>query len=164
MKQRNVLLLFGLVFLLTTVAPKLSAQEETSTEFYRVLAGKDHATYEDAVKAVDVLDRGRLVEMPFKKRLERLEKKDIVPDSWSKDPDQRLTRGKLAYMLMKTLNLKGGLITRLFGLNTRYAYKELVFRNIMASGAQSRLVAGEEVISVLRSAAQYRKKHLESAD
>jgi hypothetical protein len=64
-------------------------------------------------------------------------------------PEGLVRADTLSFMIMKSLGLKGGVMYSLFP-GSRYAYRELVFRNaINARGGPSRLVTGEEVMRTL---------------
>ena len=60
-----------------------------------------------------------------------------------------------AYMFYKALGIKGGLCLRLFGVNERYAVKELGFQGIMPSGNVNDIVSGEELVSAFTQATNY---------
>ena len=55
-------------------------------------------------------------------------------------------------LLMRSLDLKGGLMYRIFP-GPRYAYRELVAKGIVnASGGPKRFLSGDEVMRILRQA------------
>lgn len=91
-----------------------------------------------------------------------LKERHIIPERLEQnfEPMEPLRKGLAAYMFCKVLDIKGGLCLRLFGMNERYALKELVYQKIMASGNVKDIVSGEELISILMRAANYmaRKK------
>ena len=66
-----------------------------------------------------------------------------------KEANDPVTAGELAFLIMKALNLRGGIMYTIFP-NIRYAYKELVYRKTLETGTGSkRIVSGEEVLRVL---------------
>ena len=63
--------------------------------------------------------------------------------------DDPVTADELAHLIMKALDLRGGIMYTIFQ-NPRYAYKELVYRKVLETGIGSkRIVSGEEVLRVL---------------
>lgn len=74
--------------------------------------------------------------------------------------DTPLRKGLLAYMLCRTLGIKGGLKARILGLKPRFALEELAFKGIMSEGNVRELVSGKELVVALTQAASYK---LESA-
>lgn len=64
-----------------------------------------------------------------------------------------LTRGCLASMVMKARGWGGGIMYSIFG-GGRYAWRELVYRNIMPSGgSEHSTVSGGELLAVIGRAA-----------
>lgn len=67
--------------------------------------------------------------------------------------DAVLTRGCLASMVMKTRGWGGGIMYSIFG-GGRYAWRELVYRNVMqAGGSEHSPVSGGELLAVIGRAA-----------
>ena len=71
------------------------------------------------------------------------------------DLNEPLRKGELAFMLCKTLKIKGGVHLRLFGLSERYAFSELIFQGIMPYGNQQEIVTGPELISIFNQSVDY---------
>lgn len=148
--------------LLLTAALFVSAGTylEASPDFLREVIDREYAHFEDGLKAVDLLRDGELAEdLSFEDRINQLKEDGIVPSSWERESEDPLTRGELAYMFYRSMDLEGGVVIRIFGVSRRYAYKELHFRRIMTEGMQSRRIDGEELISVLRAASEYQDMH-----
>lgn len=89
-----------------------------------------------------------------------LKERNIIPKKIAKDfdPEQPLRKGLVAYMYCQALDIKGGLWIRLFGLNQRYALKELVYEKIMLPGTVQDIVSGKELILILTKSAEYMAK------
>ena len=81
----------------------------------------------------------------------------IIPGNINKgsDHDAPLRKGVAAYMFAKTMDIKGGITLRVFGLNERYAFKELVYQEIMNPGNVNDVTSGPELILTLTQAADY---------
>jgi hypothetical protein len=70
----------------------------------------------------------------------------------SRKPDEGVSVEDLAYLVMKTQKIPGGLEWT-FLPSPRAAYRELVYRNVVnASAGPRRLVAGDEVVRTLTAA------------
>lgn len=89
-----------------------------------------------------------------------IKEKNLLPQEYNLEFDfmQPLRKGLVSYMFCKALKIKGGLCLRLFGVNERYALKELVFEGIMFPGNVQDIVSGEELVSVLMLATSYMEK------
>lgn len=147
----------GLVLLM----PGVLDIHASDTSFYRELAGKQVATLDDGYRAICILRTGKDDGAKFEDRRALLVRDGIVPDSWPAEPQTKLTKGKLALMVCKALNIKGGLIARIFGMTERYALRELAYLGIMPQKSGHLFVSGTELLSVLSRAARYEARRRE---
>jgi hypothetical protein len=70
-------------------------------------------------------------------------------------PEASVTLGGLSLLIMQSLNLKGGLMFSLFP-NSRYSYRELVYRQVIQGRAYStQKVPGERLLRILSRALEY---------
>lgn len=90
-----------------------------------------------------------------------LKNENILPKKFEKkefDVTKPLRKGLTAYMFCKALKIKGGILLTLFGVNQRYALKELVHQGVMSSGNVKDVVSGEELVLILTRAGNYMAK------
>jgi hypothetical protein len=81
----------------------------------------------------------------------------IPPDEASRfNPHVPLRKGLSAYMFLKALDIKGGLWLRLFGVNERYALRELTYLEIIPPGNSNEIVSGKELIVTFINAVNYK--------
>ena len=128
--------------------------------FYRVLAAKPNATFEDATRAffelaVDVSGRS----VPFAKQAQALVDMKIIRAKWTSSPRARVTRGRIAYMICTTCGIKGGITMSIFGPSERYAFRECVFLGVWDAGNQADYMTGSELMGLLKWAADYIEEH-----
>lgn len=137
------------------------------TSYFTGLAFKKITFGYDACKTLVMLMGGEEKYIDLDSQVAFLKEKKLLPKKFISefDPMQPLRKGLTAYMFCKTLGLKGGFSLRLFGLNQRYALKEMVFAGIMFPGNVHDIVSGEELISVFMLATDYiqKKKQIQSA-
>lgn len=114
----------------------------------------------DASKALVILMGVENQHIALDSQIHFFKKTNILPKRFGSefDPMEPLRKGLTAYMFSKALGIKGGLILRLFGMNERYALKELVYQGMMSSGNVKDIVSGEELISILTQAGNHRAK------
>ena len=139
---------------LTTIPAPAGAD----TAFVRALLEKDRATVADACRLVAVLhtkDRG---DATFEQDLATLREAEIVSKKWTWTKDQPITCGEMGYMLCKTLGIKGGLTTRMFGMSKRYAFRECAFRKLLPPAHESRHLTGKELIAAAALAEQHMRQ------
>ncbi|MBI4577779.1 MAG: hypothetical protein HY722_16080 [Planctomycetes bacterium] len=138
----------------------LAAPARADNRFLRELIDKPNATFSDAVKVLHVLAVGDTPKLEYEPCLVALVKRRVVSLDWDLDPDAKLTWGQFSIMIFRALDLKGGISTRLltllWGLNDRYAYRELTYLRIVPESGQHEFVSGEEVLTTLRRAQTWR--------
>ncbi|HBR15906.1 MAG TPA: hypothetical protein DD723_10290 [Candidatus Omnitrophica bacterium] len=76
------------------------------------------------------------------------------------DHYQPLSKGQAAYIFCKILEIKGGVVLRIWGVSQRYALKELVYEGIMSKGLVNDLMSGGDFIFTLKRAADYMAQRL----
>jgi hypothetical protein len=130
-----------------------SGQEAYFTE----LLAKETADLSDACRTIVLLMGMNDQFSDRQARFNFLKEEGIIPKNIDADSDHSMSlrKGVIAYMLAKTIDIKGGITLRIFGVNQRYAFKELVYEQIMYPGNVSDIISGQELILTLTQAADY---------
>jgi len=148
---RTVLL--ALVLLANGAAP-IHAQ----SSFFRDLVLKPRASQADGVRMVAILLGHKQGEL--ESDMDLLRNHGILPREWSPSADEPLSKGYEALLLVRALELDGGVGARIWGWSKRRAFRELVQLRIMPpKGGPHAKLTGPEVITLLDRAAQRRKSH-----
>jgi hypothetical protein len=137
--------------------PNPQPNQTIEIDYFRELLEKRNALFSDACKTVSILT-GIIGQYPdFNSQLSFLKENNIIPNKVAYDlvPNQPLRKGLAAHIYCKALKIKGGLWMRLFGVNQRYAFKELVYMGMMLPGHEKDIVTGKELILLLTEAANY---------
>jgi hypothetical protein len=82
----------------------------------------------------------------------------IVSSDWGLNEGSPVTKGTLAYMACKALDIKGGLTIRVFGMSRRYALREAQHLGLITGGTTDEYVTGRELIDVITNVAVYREQ------
>jgi LysM repeat protein len=127
----------------------------TGNQFYRVLAAKPNATFEDAVRAFYELSAQAPPSGAFDQLARALADRKIIREEWISSPQDKLTRGRVAYMLCRSCSIRGGVTMTVFGPSERYAFRECVYLGVWPGGNQRDYVTGGELMGVLKWAADY---------
>jgi len=133
--------------------------------FFRVLASKPNATFEDGCKCAAMLagipTSGDITDVKA-----RLAVRKIIPKKWleEKPGSERLTKGVMAYMICTSLRIRGGLVMSLLGPTCRYAFRECVYLKLIARGNAAGLVSGGELLAVLGRAEKYKRLRAKEAE
>jgi hypothetical protein len=143
----------------TGAAAQAPAQgKETRTAYLRRVFEKDLASTGDACRMMLSLASGEHTDAEFATLRADLESRGIVEAAWELEESARLTKGTLAFMLARTLGVKGGLTASVLGMTRRYALKECVYLGLMEEGATGQYVTGRELIDVVTNAEIYRQE------
>jgi hypothetical protein len=130
----------------------------TDTSFLRKLLKKDQAGFGDGIRAAWILLKGADEEMDFSKRREELIRLGIVPADWTYTEDTPLTKGMVSYLIVKVLDIKGGVTMRIFGCSERYALRECAYLGLIVDGPKSKYVTGGELLGVMARSEKYQKE------
>jgi len=135
---------------------------QADNAFYRVVAAKPNATFEDAVRAfLELAVDTDAAKIPYEKQFDVLTDMKVVRRGWVGEAQEKLTRGRVAYMICRTCGIKGGLSMAVLGTTERYAFRECVFLGIWEGGTQRDYMTGGELVGVLKWAADYLDLHPE---
>ena len=134
-----------------------AAQQLSGDEFlHEHLPQQSFVTTAEAYRAMVMLAEGEDRFGSFAGCEEYLLAKKILRPEWKLDRDTAIDRGTVAYMVMRIVNIRGGINWNVFGKqgigDRRYAVRELVFHKMMADGPPYRLISGPELVDLMTNA------------
>jgi hypothetical protein len=138
--------------------PPQEKPKESRTAYLRRIYEKDRASYGDACRAILSVIKSEHTDAEFAAVVGDLTGRGIVNAAWGLQEPSLLTKGTLAYMVCRALEIKGGATMRLFGINRRYALRECIFLRLIASGTTDEYVTGRELIDVVTHATVYKEQ------
>lgn len=144
--------------LLAQDKPAAPPAREGRTAYLRRIFEKDRASYGDACRAVLSLVKNEHTDAEFAAISGDLAGRGVVSADWGLQESSLLTKGTLAYMVCRALDLKGGVTMRLFGINRRYALRECIHRRLIARGTVDEYVTGRELIDVITNASIHQEQ------
>lgn len=108
----------------------------------------------DAYRGILIWLDGKDDSKHFGQRVEKLESRGLAQPGWVHDPIAPITRARLAAIICKAYNVKGGWALTLFGPSLeRAARRELEYRKVMQSGGGDQgSVGGAEFVTILKKA------------
>jgi len=125
-------------------------------QYLNEVVGRQAVSLGDGLEMIMILLKLEDKYPAFNEQMAFMKENDLIKDSLVIDAqDAPLRRGALAYMLCKTLKLKGGLKAHLLGLNERFAMDELIYQGVMRPGHKADLVSGQELVLIMTGAAQH---------
>ncbi|MFC1510419.1 hypothetical protein ACFL49_02045 [Candidatus Omnitrophota bacterium] len=125
--------------------------------FFEQLLEKEWAFVSDGLQVLVILLGEELQIVGFESQMNFFQTKRYLSlkSAEKMQPQDLLRKGLMAEMLVKVLEIRGGLHMMLWGVTPRYAIKELVHEGIMFSGAVNEGLSGKELIYMLKEAADY---------
>ena len=90
----------------------------------------------------------------FNERHIELTVKGLADGSWDLNPTDPITKGTMAYMVIRALKLKTGVMMHLLP-SRRYAYREALHHQLMSPGSANEPLTAPEVIGILGRAARW---------
>ena len=136
--------------------PPVDPVTVSDSDFVHYLAQVSLVTTDEAFRAMLILVDGQDGSKSFEERRDRLVQRDIVNPAWITGPEYVIDRGAVAAMVCRACKLTGGINLVIFGSmglgDRRYALRELVYREIMTTGADYAPVSGGEFVGILTRA------------
>ena len=137
--------------------PSPEPTESIEIDYFKELLSKRVALNSDACKVLVILMGVEEYTKELDSQITFLRERGIIPERIATgfDSSQPLRKGLAAYMFCQALDIRGGIWMRLFGVNQRYAFRELVFEGIMSPGDVNDIMSGDELILTLTEAVEY---------
>ena len=134
----------------------LAGESRDSADLAYRLSSQKWCSNDEACSMVLLLIDGEDRYQNFDDRLIALDAKGVADASWGIEADKPVTKGTLAYMLCRTLGLKGGVMLRLIP-SRRYAYREALNYGLIAKGSQGEPLTGPEAVGIIGRAARMKE-------
>jgi hypothetical protein len=137
-------------------APRKDPQEKR-TDAVRRLYEKDRAGAGDACRLILALVKDAPAEGDFEAVRKEAVERGLLDAGWELAENAPVTKGTVAYMLVKALGIKGGLTMSVLGPTRRYAFRECVYLRLISGGTPGEYMTGRELIDVLSAAELYKQ-------
>jgi len=134
----------------------LAAESLDSADLAYRLSSQTWCTNDEACSMVLLMIDGEDRYQSFTDRLIALDAKGVADASWDIEGDDPVTKGTLAYMVCRTLGMKGGVMMRLIP-SRRYAYREALYYGLMAKGSACEPLTGPEAVGIIGRAARMKE-------
>ncbi|MBN1845865.1 MAG: hypothetical protein JW810_09295 [Sedimentisphaerales bacterium] len=132
-----------------------SGPRDSATLAYQ-LAEQTWCTNDDACSMILMMVEGQDTHESFGDRISALETKGLAKTSWNLQAQQACTKGTLAYMLYRIVDLPGGVMMHVLP-GRRYAYREAVYHGLMERGSEYEPLTGPEAIGIMGRAARMKE-------
>ena len=141
--------------------PAAEGEGMSDAEFFYELTNKKYCSTDDAYRGVLLFIDGRDTSGNFQERTARAQMHGVVKKSWKHSPEAPITKGKVAYMFARALEIRGGVMYNITDACPRYALRELIYKDIIVSGSEDHKLSGAEYVGILGRADDYRQARIE---
>lgn len=131
---------------------------DSRVEFWHTLAERNVTSNDEAFHGLLLLLDGDDPAADYAGRVEALKKRGLLPADFDAPADHAIRRGTLAVALCNALDIKGGVIMRVVGVNERYALRELQFMNLYPDGSPHQTFRGDEFLFVIGRVEDYQRR------
>ena len=136
--------------------PEAEGEVVSDAEFLYELSDKKYCTTDDAYRGMLQFVDGQDTSSTFQERTARVQMHGLVKKGWKHVAEEPITKGKLAYMFARALELPGGVMYNVTDANCRYALRELIYKDVIRIGSEGEKVSGAEFVGILGRADDYR--------
>jgi len=124
-------------------------------DFWHDLPGRSAVSNDEGFHGVILLFDGADPTRTYEERVQYLKDKGWLQKDFDEPANLAMQRGTLSRLLVKAMDVKGGVMMHLTNGAPRYAYKELVFLGIMPEGSELMVVDGLDYLGVVSRAQDY---------
>jgi hypothetical protein len=145
--------------------PSSAGWSQSQLLYFQEIMAKKYVLRSDALRSLLMLISQDNSALDQAGQIKLLKERSIIPPKIASAfaSEKPLRKGLAAEMFCRALGIKGGLTLRLFGMNQRYAFNELVFLRIMPQGSQDDIISGREFIALFTKAVEYLSAKIETA-
>ena len=141
--------------------PPAKGEVASDAAFFFKLSKKQYCSTDDAYRGMLYLIDGTDTSSDFEERTARLVMHGVADKNWKHNPNAVVTKGKVAYMLVRALEIRGGVMYNITNGSGRYALRELIYKGIIIDGTEYSQVSGAEYVVILGRADDRRIRDLE---
>ena len=134
---------------------------EDQLEFWHTLASRSITSNDEAFHGLILFIEGQDDAADYAGRVEWLNEREMLPRDFDLPSNEAVRRGTMAVAISRILEIKGGLVMRVFGPSPRYATRELQYLNILPPSSPHQTLSGMEFVGLIGRIEDYeRVKHV----
>jgi hypothetical protein len=133
------------------------SEPDAQMDFWHQLTEQPLTSNDDAFHGLLLYMDGEDLAETYEARVDNLRSRNMLPKGFAEPGDLAVTRGTLAVPIMRLINLKGGVTTRLFGPSPRYALRELMFIGVYPQSSPNQTFSGSEFVGIIGRIEDYQR-------
>lgn len=119
-------------------------------DFWHEMPGRSAITNDEGVHGVILMMNGSDTTGSYENRLGYLEENGWLPERLAgEESNVAMQRGTLASILTSVMDIDGGVMMQLTNKSPRYAYREMVYLNLMPEGSEQMVLDGLDYLGVI---------------
>ncbi len=131
--------------------------ENTQLEFWHTLNDRKITSNDEAFHGILLLLDSEDTQTDYSGRLEALRSRGLMPPGFDRPANEAVNRGTVAVAVMRTLDFKGGVMTRLFPFSARYATRELQYLGLYPRSSPHQTFSGPEFLAIIGRVEDYQR-------
>jgi hypothetical protein len=130
---------------------------DAQLNFWHALTDEPIASNDQAFHALLLYVDNKDDSTDYGARVAALKRREMLPAKFASPADAGVTRGTVAVAMMRILNERGGVTTRVFGPSPRYAVRELMFLNVIPASTPNQALSGNELVGIIGRLEDYQR-------
>ena len=125
--------------------------------FWHALTDAPVASNDAAFHGLLLYADGKDASADYGGRVAALKSRGMLPAGFDEPAEAGVRRGTVAVALMRLLDEKGGVTTRILGPTPRYAVRELMFLNVYPPSTPNQSFSGNEFVGIMGRVEDYQR-------
>ena len=130
---------------------------DSQINFWHALTDEPIASNDQAFHALLLFLDNKDDSADYAGRVATLKHRAMLPKKFNEPAELSATRGTLAVAMMRILNERGGVTTRVFGPSPRYAVREMMFLNVLPPSTPNQALSGNELVGIIGRLEDYQR-------
>ena len=130
---------------------------DAQINFWHALTEEPVASNDQAFRALLLYMDGKDDSATYEARVTALRRRGMLPARFDEPAESAVKRGTLAVAIMRLLDERGGLTTRIFGPTPRYAVRELMVLNVYPPSTPNQAFSGNELVGIIGRIEDYQR-------
>src|SRR5687768_10373865 len=134
-----------------------TAGPDAQLDFWHALPERKAVSNDEAFHAVLLFAEGEDATGDYAERVRAMKERRMLPGGFGAPADAPVRRGTLAVALAQALDIRGGLTMRVFGIQPRYAVRELQYAGVYPPSSPQQTFSGAEFLGIIGRAEDYQR-------
>ena len=130
---------------------------DTQLEFWHAMIERPITSNDEAFHGLILFVADEDPADDYQGRVAWLLERKMLPKGFDRPANEAVQRGTLAVAMARILNIKGGVMMRLFGPSPRYATREMLYLNLLPPSSPQQTFSGTEFLGVVGRVEDYQR-------